>query len=80
MEGRKVTMAELFARKRAQNKAETEAQDAWEQTPEGKAWRAAQDAHHQRMAEADRRYALEHPEPEADEDTGDDDEGDDDDT
>jgi len=65
-----MSLADLFARKRAEREAEIAAQDAWEKTPEGAAWRAQQDDHHRRMREADERYAAEHPEPEADDPDG----------
>ena len=64
--GEKISLTELFKRRSAENKAAFEAQQAWEATPEGAAWRAEQDAHHKRMADADERYAVEHPEPEED--------------
>jgi hypothetical protein len=67
----KTTMHDVFKRAAERLKAETAAQDAWEATPEGRKWREAQDAHHRRMAEADARFAAEHPpedEPEPDED------------
>lgn len=66
-EGRKMTLAEVFARRRAELIAEKEAQDAWEATPEGKAWRQRQDAHHKRMAEADAQWAKDHPQEEEEE-------------
>jgi hypothetical protein len=73
IEGKKITLAELAARDQAKRLAEYQAQQAWEQTPEGAAWRAEQDAYHRRMAEADERHAIENPPLEDDEDGGDDD-------
>ena len=75
-EGKRVTLDEVFKRREAEARAERELRDAWEATPEGKAWREARDAHHARMQQADERFALENPPPDEDEDgdAGDDDE------
>lgn len=70
-EGKKITLAELAARDRAKRTAEYAAQKAWETTPEGAAWRAEQDDHHRRMAEADGRYAIDNPPQEDDDEDGD---------
>jgi hypothetical protein len=70
-EGKRITLADVFKRRAAEIKADADAQAAWEATPEGAAWRAAQDAHHRRMADADARFAAEHP-PEDDDEADDD--------
>jgi hypothetical protein len=78
-EGKRVTLADAFKRREAEIKAEIDAQAAWEATPEGAAWRAAQDAHHRRMVEAEARFAAEHPpEDEDEEEEDEDDDGEDD--
>lgn len=50
-------MAEVFARRKAQNLAESEALAVWLATPEGQEHTARQ----RRLAEADARYAEENP-------------------
>lgn len=61
MNGRKVTMKEVFARAAAEIKAGVEAKAAYEATPEGLAEKLERDAHHARMFAADERFALENP-------------------
>lgn len=65
-EGKKITLADLFARDSAKRLAEYQAQQEWEKTPEGRAWREAQDALHARLAAADEQYAIANPPPEDD--------------
>lgn len=60
-EGKRISFNDLFERRKKEIQAERDRQKAWEATPEGKEWRAEQDAHDQRMREADERFARENP-------------------
>jgi ribosome modulation factor len=55
MTGKKMTLGELFARMEREVKERLAAEDAYRQTPEGKAEHEAREAHHKRMDEADQR-------------------------
>jgi len=57
---RRVTIDEVFKRRAAEIRADLDAKEAYEATPEGKAEADAREAFQRRMREADARAAIEH--------------------
>jgi hypothetical protein len=59
--GKKVSAADIFARRSAEISDYCAAKDAYERTKEGAAVKAAREAREERLAAADARYAAENP-------------------
>ena len=59
IEGKRVSLADVFKRAAAKAKADYEQQLTYEATPEGAAEKAEREAYHRRMMEADQKFAAE---------------------